>query len=320
MDNQITHLTKVEIKGLWGRYDIVWNLNSDVNVLAGINGSGKSTILNCLYSLVSTGQIFEPYLGMIRKIALTFNDGNNLFYEHGCLEDIEKKAIEGDPLCRNILSEIKETESYVESISFGTHEELCEKLGIDINQIITLDIINTFDTETKPQELLEKADNEVNTELDFRLWKLQKEYTKYQVRIYKTNSEVNRATHVRFLAIIDELFLETHKRVNANKEELEFLLDNKEINAYQLSSGEKQLLIILLTVLIQDNKPSILFMDEPELSLHIEWQRKLIKYIRELNPNVQLIIATHSPDIIVHGWLDNVFNLQDLIVKDNMPL
>ncbi len=123
-----------------------------------------------------------------------------------------------------------------------------------------------------------------------------------------------------FLAIIDELFLETHKRVNANKEELAFLLDNKEINTYQLSSGEKQLLIILLTVLIQDNKPFILLMDEPEISLHIEWQRKLIKYIRELNPNVKLIIATHSPDIIVHGWLDNVFNIQDLIVKDNTLL
>ncbi len=35
IDNQITHLTKLEITGLLGKYDIVWNLNSDVNVLAG---------------------------------------------------------------------------------------------------------------------------------------------------------------------------------------------------------------------------------------------------------------------------------------------
>ena len=40
---------------------------------------------------------------------------------------------------------------------------------------------------------------------------------------------------------------------------------------YQLSSGEKQMLIILLTVLVEDDQPYVLFMDEPEVSLHIEW-------------------------------------------------
>jgi predicted ATPase len=120
--------------------------------------------------------------------------------------------------------------------------------------------------------------------------------------------------------MVNELFAETHKKINPDREELEFKLGNTEINAYQLSSGEKQLLVILLTVLVQDNKPAILLMDEPEISLHIEWQRKLVQYIRELNPNVQIIIATHSPDIIMDGWLDKVFNLQDLIVKDNTLL
>jgi predicted ATPase len=42
----INYLKRVEISGLWQRYDLIWDLNPDVNVLAGINGSGKSTILN----------------------------------------------------------------------------------------------------------------------------------------------------------------------------------------------------------------------------------------------------------------------------------
>ena len=49
------------------------------------------------------------------------------------------------------------------------------------------------------------------------------------------------------------------------------------------------MLVILLTVLVQDNSHCVLFMDEPEASLHIEWQQKLIAMIRELNPNVQII-------------------------------
>ncbi len=36
------------IKKLWNKYDIEWNLNEDVNILAGINGSGKTTILNLI--------------------------------------------------------------------------------------------------------------------------------------------------------------------------------------------------------------------------------------------------------------------------------
>ncbi len=308
IDNKIIHLTKVEIKGLWGKQDIVWNLNSDVNVLAGINGSGKSTILACICGLILTGEIPKYHSEKVKKISIFFNNKEVLVYENR-----EQKLL-------NNLNSEKKKEKYKDD-NGGALAVGFTPLSISFHSVkINSDIISTFDAEVKPQELLQKADNEVNTELDFQLWKLQKEYTKYQVRIYKTNSEVNRATHIRFLAIIDELFLETHKRVNANKEELEFLLGDKEINTYELSSGEKQLLVILLTVLIQDNKLSILFMDEPEISLHIEWQRKLIKYIRELNPNVQLIIATHSPDIIVRGWLDNVFNLQDLIVKDNTRL
>ena len=76
------------------------------------------------------------------------------------------------------------------------------------------------------------------------------------------------------------------------------------------------MLVILLTVLVQDNKPSIIFMDEPETSLHFDWQKKLIQYIREINPNAQIILATHSPAIIMEGWTDKVANVRDLITLD----
>ena len=75
---------------------------------------------------------------------------------------------------------------------------------------------------------------------------------------------------------------------------------------------EKQILLILLTVLVQDFEHYVLFMDEPEASLHIEWQQKLISTIRELNPNVQLILTTHSPAVIMEGWLDTVTEVSDI--------
>ena len=83
---------------------------------------------------------------------------------------------------------------------------------------------------------------------------------------------------------------------------------------YQLSSGEKQLLAILLTVLVEDNQSYVLFMDEPEVSLHIDWQQQLIDLILELNPNLQIILTTHSPAVIMNGWMDKVTEVSDITV------
>lgn len=72
------------------------------------------------------------------------------------------------------------------------------------------------------------------------------------------------------------------------------------INASELSSGEKQLFILLVEALLQEERPTIYMADEPELSLHVMWQEKIVDALRELNPNCQLVFATHSPDIVSH--------------------
>ena len=90
----------------------------------------------------------------------------------------------------------------------------------------------------------------------------------------------------------------------------------EQLSPYQLSSGEKQMLAILLTVLIEDQQPYVLFMDEPEVSLHVDWQQKLIDMILQLNPNVQIILTTHSPAVIMNGWMDKVTEVTDITVWD----
>ena len=65
---------------------------------------------------------------------------------------------------------------------------------------------------------------------------------------------------------------------------------------------------------MEDDLPYILFMDEPEVSLHIEWQKQLIDLVRELNPNVQIIMTTHSPAVIMNGWISCVTEVSDITV------
>ena len=87
--------------------------------------------------------------------------------------------------------------------------------------------------------------------------------------------------------------------------------DEKIFNFDELSSGEKQILILLSEALLQKNDKSLFIADEPELSLHISWQREIINAIHSLNPNAQLIFATHSPEV-VSLWKDYVINMENI--------
>lgn len=62
-----------------------------------------------------------------------------------------------------------------------------------------------------------------------------------------------------------------------------------------LSAGEKQLLTFVSYNIFHND--TIFFIDEPELSLHVDWQNKLFSLLKEQNPSNQFIISTHSPFI-----------------------
>ena len=169
------------------------------------------------------------------------------------------------------------------------------------------------------------ADKNVKSELDWQLYQLQRRYLDYQVNVGNRIIECLTSGHpeeaatisqpkTKFQDLVDELFGETGKKILRKSNEILFEQDGDTLYPYQLSSGEKQLLVILLTVLVQDNRTGVLFMDEPEVSLHVEWQQRLISLIRELNPNVQIVLTTHSPAMIMDGWMDAVTEVSDITV------
>lgn len=81
---------------------------------------------------------------------------------------------------------------------------------------------------------------------------------------------------------------------------------------HRLSSGEKQLIILLTETLLQQKREVIFIADEPEISLHISWQRNLASAINEINPNAQIIFATHSPEI-VGKRRKNLINMSNIL-------
>lgn len=100
-----------------------------------------------------------------------------------------------------------------------------------------------------------------------------------------------------FINIVNE-FLEN---VDIIGEESHFFIKNKDGRSLflnQLSLGQKTLLLILLTAYMQGEKHCVFFIDNPETALHVSWQRMLVDSLEKINPNAQLIIVTHSPQMI----------------------
>lgn len=112
-----------------------------------------------------------------------------------------------------------------------------------------------------------------------------------------------------FLEILNSMVLGKKFFIN-EKNELSVAGRSSEFfSLTQLSSGEKQLLIVLGEALLQERKPWIYIADEPELSLHVSWQESLVRNLIAINPNAQIIFATHSPDI-VSTYGDCVINME----------
>jgi predicted ATPase len=106
--------------------------------------------------------------------------------------------------------------------------------------------------------------------------------------------------------LIREMFI-GGKSLTLSEGGIDVELNGKSIGLSLLSSGEKQLLKILVDSVVAGS--SILLIDEPELSMHIDWQRRLVSSMRLLNPIGQMILATHSPEIMAEISDDQIYRI-----------
>ena len=210
---------------------------------------------------------------------------------------------------------------------FPSH--MLKGVKIDVEPVdakwIRFDVIRSLDSPVLDLDTMAHVDTRISSALDFQLFHLQRKYLDYQVNIGNRiiaelqagNPDAAQQLSMqkkRFQDIVDDLFSETGKKIVRTENEIRFSQIGETLMPYQLSSGEKQILAILLTVLVEDNQSYVLFMDEPEVSLHIEWQKRLIDLCLELNPNVQIILTTHSPAVVMNGWIDSVTEVSDITV------
>lgn len=134
------------------------------------------------------------------------------------------------------------------------------------------------------------------------------EYLKVEnvIEIAEKYSAVKQNIHKpinQFQDIINEFFRyeSINKCIVVNQDgKVDIASDAGSISLYELSSGEKQLIITFakLIFLIDKKKNNVFIIDEPESSLHLMWQSLLIPTLLSIDKNIQFIFATHSPEIV----------------------
>jgi predicted ATP-binding protein involved in virulence len=86
----------------------------------------------------------------------------------------------------------------------------------------------------------------------------------------------------------------------------------KELKLTQLSSGEQHEVVLVYELIFIAKDNDLVLIDEPEISLHIAWQKEFLEDIKRIIDiqNVSIVIATHSPQIIDNNW-DLTVDLED---------
>lgn len=320
------HISLIEISSMFGTKNIHWETRPDVNILGGINGSGKSTIIKSCYELLHYGAIKDEKLAkLIGNIKIKLNNGYTI-----CWDKIETGHFDNSTI-----------EEGYEYIHFPNHlndnNKRIQRLKIkdangqnilfrDFSKEMKVLLINSFEQRVMSQDN-KKMDCDDRTYLDILIHE----------EIFQRNSLFAGAFETLLTALNNgkpqdlveaikskevQNFMLLYPVLKVFMKEYEVSVDNQikfkrnrgeEISYTDLSMGEKQLVLLLLMINNTAKEPCIFFMDEPDLGMHIEWKEILIKTIREMNPNMQIILSTHAPSMI-EGWYDNVKEVNQITI------
>jgi len=315
-----------------------------MNLLVGVNGAGKSTVLDALrivlartvpkFTVARTprGTNFEPDGVRIGESSLTVNTSfllsdQRFNYLHHLPREksipnpewvddktkpstIEfKERSELEPNDRTLFKKIKQSMEQPSALYFSAHRSILD----------TKQPSERFQSPAFGDALIHDRGLKVR---EYAEWWLAQE------ALIKENSESNR--YRRRLSVLSETvcdFLDGCTKLYAESDPEPALIiekDGKAINVRFMSDGERSIIALVLDIARrlaesnprlehpnQDGK-AVVLIDELDLHLHPSWQRTIVNRLTRTFPNCQFICTTHSPLIISETQPSNLF----LLVKE----
>jgi len=320
-------IQKLTLEGFRGfREKTEFELHPNVNVFVGVNGSGKTSVLDAVGSLFNS----EIWLNVSDlSVGSIFLSLSMLFKEMEDNEQIElcissKKKENGEPDINNyekLLTDVSVKDRMLpqkdEFIYYETNRSL---KGLDtIPNAVSEEpfFVSNFN------HLIEWYVNEENNE--------NREKVRSNLGYQNPRLMPVRKALKRFFSKLEgnkyaNLYVEIHKELNSNnyRPHLFIKKNEKQFKFNSLSDGEKMMVLLVsdiarkLTVNYEGDKPeeilnesAVVLIDEIDLHLHPAWQRDIIPALTHVFPNVQFLVTTHSPQVLSNVKKECVHIIED---------
>ena len=289
----------------------------DLVVLAGINGSGKTRILESIFDFCKSNARDKVKISLVleddeMEAQKELNTQKKEYYEN------EKYSSSFPISDTSLLVALKAYEGYkdVHEIVFMRVREGLKKLKV-FPKIIYVPTETNFQKVEIASPMLVREYKFLNI-VDTELIKDVPSYIATRIIEMANDQEDTPMQEIRTAVFkeINEIFeiLDLDIKISGiskNAKSIPIFTnsagDKFDIN--ELSSGEKQLFLRTLAIKMLNPENSIILIDEPELSLHPKWQQRIVDVYRKIGKNNQIIIATHSPHILGSVKKENIMLL-----------
>ena len=298
---KIRNLYITEYKGL---RDITLNFENNNNildlvVLAGVNGSGKTRVLESIY------YYFEMLRSKVVSLELFYEKNenevlDNLMSTEGLIKYYNQDYKEGgnQNINSKIISRSFEKLKIFPKIIYVPTEINFQKIEIASPMLVQeykfLNIINSNLIKDVPSYIATRIVEMANEQENIPMGEIR-------------NAVFREINEIFEILDLDIKVSEISKDAKSIPIFTNSSGDKFDIN--ELSSGEKQLFLRTLAIKMLNPENSIILIDEPELSLHPKWQQKIVDVYRKIGKNNQIIIATHSPHILGSVRKENIMLL-----------
>jgi len=329
------YLKHIELKGLFGYRNVSWDVHQDLNILGGGNGVGKSTLFHICYSLIGVGYISDSrYAQKVESVKLVFTNEWTLIWDKQevnpnfkpqkgySYHDVDNGKINPDG--KNVVQRTRVLDSEGNVVNPD-----------DLIGMVPTDFLSSFEQailESQKTAMDEKSAD--RTYLDVLLTEnigyRNRKLSQILINSYTHPEDIETDNESRpyFITAKDARYLTLFNRalftffgddymVKAGMEAQITMINRKtqkEIPYQDLSLGEKEVLLLILRVSNTFDEPVIVWLDEPDLGLHVDWQVKLVGCLKGLNPNMQLFISTHAPSM-VEGNFEKVSEMSILTTE-----
>ena len=197
---------------------------------------------------------------------------------------------------QRVLSRLIETK--------GTHDDIDDLLGV------------FEDLQEKRQKISQTGilinyGKDLGIDDQFLKEKNKKEFFSHVLSVYIDDTKVKLAAFddltekiAKFKEIINGRFNDKSLEITREDGFCITTSSGEKISTSSLSSGEQHELVIFYQLLFMINEGSLVLIDEPELSFHMEWQLKFLDDIKQIAEIAQfdVLVATHSMDIVNDHW------------------